>query len=671
MKNKHILILGFGTLLLLVFPLTSFAMTDAELRAAAPAALSTVPIPTPSNLGDFVIDENMAIVLGKALFWDMQAGSDGQACASCHFHAGADNRAKNQLSTGFLSTPPDFTFGVTHPGGGGPNYTLAAGDFPFPAFDSSPPGDPFNVGLNDIVSSMGVFKADFNSVTRGCFEDNCTVIPDPVWNVNGINVRRIEPRNTPTVINSVFNHRNFWDGRANNIFNGVNPLGKRGNLPGPPALAAMDMESDAEAYLMAGDFSSDFPGVWLMTSGNVEKVQIEIDNASLASQAVGPPLSEFEMSCAGRNFPDIGRKMLSLKALAKQKVHPEDSKLGGFRSITGYGLTISYEDLIRKAFHKKWWGYEGLVDGEFAQIEANFSLFWGLAIQLYEATLVADRTAFDRFAQGNDNALNARQKLGLEMFLTKGKCINCHAGPEFTGASVRQRACQPDGNEEAIERMLMGDNNPAVYDGGFYNIGVRPTFEDLAVGADLAGFPLSFSRQEVNGPKIDDFCFNPDNFEIPGPIVPGERVAVDGAFKVPTVRNVQLTAPYFHNGGHATLTQVVEFYDRGGDFPDLNRENLDPDIQPIGFSREEERALVAFMKWALTDWRVNTERAPFDHPELLVPNGHPIDETEVIDSDGDGNADDDWLRIPEVGRNGRPAEGLPPLRTVGFETNLD
>ncbi|UCF90200.1 MAG: hypothetical protein JSW39_18120 [Desulfobacterales bacterium] len=662
MKTKCILIVGIGALLLLGFTLTSFAartLTDEELRTAAPAALSTVPIPEPPNLGEFVVNKNLAVVLGKALFWDMQVGSDGMACASCHFHAGADNRAKNQLSTGFLSTPtPDFQFDPTPTGGGGPNYTLKTGDFPFPAS-----GGKDGVGLNDIVSSLGVFKANFDSVTRGQSADNCTSVFDDVWNVGGINVRRVEPRNTPTVINAVFNHRNFWDGRANNIFNGVNPLGKRGNLAAPAA-------GVTTLAPLAGAFVVDAPGVWeLQPDGSVLKVQIEIDNASLASQAVGPPLSEFEMSCAGRTFPHLGRKMLSLKALAQQMVHPEDSVLRRFRSHTGYGLSVSYEDLIKKAFHDKWWGHVGTVDGEFAQIEANFSLFWGLAIQLYEATLVADRTPFDRFAAGDNNALWENAKWGLEIFLNKGKCINCHTGPEFTAASVRLRACQPDGNEEAIERMIMGDGNPAVYDGGFYNIGVRPTFEDLAVGADLAGFPLSFARQEVDGPKIDAFCFDPARFEIPGPIVPGERVAVDGAFKTPTVRNVLLTAPYFHSGGHATLLHVVEFYDRGGDFAVLNRDNLDPDIQPLGFTPQEERALVAFMR-ALTDNRVKWERAPFDHPQLFVPDGHVGDEFSVVSDDG-LTANDDWIEIPAVGKTGRKTEGLPPLQEVGFDTKLN
>jgi cytochrome c peroxidase len=613
-------------------------LNDTQLRQKAPAPLSSVSVPQPDNLSEYVRDKRVAIALGKALFWDMQVGSDGQACASCHFHAGADNRAKNQLTPGFIGTPSDSVFDETPTGGGGPNYTLRLGDFPFPS-----DGGKAYVGLNDVVSSQGVFRADFVSIVPGKASDLCTQVSDLWFNVNDINVRRVEPRHTPTAINAVFNHRNFWDGRANNIFNGVNPLGLRGN-------------EDPNV------------GVWIMRSSNqVEKIQIEINNASLASQAVGPPLSEFEMSCQGRTFPDVGRKMLALKPLALQKVVIADSVLWPFRDFSGKGLWISYRQLIERAFQPKWWQYGKLVDGKYTQMEANFSLFFGLAVQLYEATLVADRTPFDSFAAGKNSALTEQQKLGLEMFLTKGRCINCHAGPEFTGASVRLRACESR-QPEAIERMIMGNGEPAVYDGGFYNIGVRPTFEDLAVGADLLGFPLSFARQAVNGPLIDEFCFDPKRFESPGPIVPGERVAVGGAFKTPTTRNVELTAPYFHSGGHATLDQVVEFYDRGGDFPDLNEDNLDPDIEPIGFTPEEQAALVAFLK-ALTDQRVNYEIAPFDHPELFVPNGHPKDENSV-DSDDGIKANDALKRVPQVGAFGRALLGLPPLKQVGFESNL-
>jgi cytochrome c peroxidase len=53
----------------------------------------------PLNETDFIVDRVAAVRLGKALFWDMQVGSDGvQSCGSCHFHAGADDRVKNQLN---------------------------------------------------------------------------------------------------------------------------------------------------------------------------------------------------------------------------------------------------------------------------------------------------------------------------------------------------------------------------------------------------------------------------------------------------------------------------------------------------------------------------------------------------------------------------------------------
>ena len=69
---------------------------------------------------------------------------------------------------------------------------------------------------------------------------------------------------------------------------------------------------------------------------------------------------------------------------------------------------------------------------------------------------------------------------------------------------------------------------------------------------------------------------------------------MDGAFKVPTLRNIELTAPYMHNGGQLTLEQVVEFYNRGGDFHEMNIQNLDPDIESLDLTVTERAALVSF-----------------------------------------------------------------------------
>src|SRR5262249_5024385 len=113
---------------------------------------------------------------------------------------------------------------------------------------------------------------------------------------------------------------------------------------------------------------------------------------------------------------------------------------------------------------------------------------------------------------------------------------------------------------------------------------------------------------------------------------PPEMAAVDGAHKAPSVHTMGLTASYFHNGGRTTLEQAVEFYNRGGNFPVMNRQNLDVDIQPIGLSFQQKADLVAFLK-SLTDPRLKYEMAPFDHASLSIPNGGQRDIVAVTVSD--------------------------------------
>ncbi len=132
-------------------------------------------------------------------------------------------------------------------------------------------------------------------------------------------------------------------------------------------------------------------------------------------------------------------------------------------------------------------------------------------------------------------------------------------------------------------------------------------------------------------------------------VSPTYRIAADGAFKTSTLRNVALTAPYFHNGGESTLQQVVEFYNRGGDFHDQNIDNLDADIQNLGLTDAEKANLVTFLS-ALTDERVRFDKAPFDHPQLFIPNGH-LGNTIDVTNDGTGRAVDSLVEIKAVGKN--------------------
>lgn len=638
-----------------------------------PPPLRTVAVPQPSHLDEYVADRQAAIRLGKALFWDMQVGSDGiQACGSCHFHAGADSRLKNQLNPDLNGPAPAFT------PPDGPNCTMTAGEFPFHLLAS--PDDPTSVlaDRRDVVASQGVFHTKFLAVVPGSAVEQVAPLPDPVFNVAGLNTRRVEPRNAPTVINAIFNHRNFWDGRAQGDFNGVNPFGAR----------------DAGARILKVDRATGTPAL----------VQCDLsEGASLASLSCGPPLSPFEMSAEGRTMRDLGRKLLTLRPLGRQLVAPNDSVLGPLSRVRP-GLSTTYRKLIQAAFRPQWWrsrvmvtfdahghprfdapsgedaretakaragdkgkakatahdghpareeqesgepgdeGDELRSPGQYTVMEANFSLFFGLSVQLYLATLVSDETPLDRFLEGHLGAMTAQQEAGMRLFFGKAGCARCHTGPELTEASFRECA------HERIDELTNLIGIEAKYDKGFLNTGVRPAPEDRGIGGlDPFGAPLADTRRLQMG-LVPTGAFNL-------PVGPLEPVAVDGAFKIPGLRNVELTAPYFHNGGAATLEQVVEFYNRGGDFARHDPRLVRDFMRPLGLTPGEKAALVAFLK-ALTDERVRYEKAPFDHPQLFVPNGHPGDQYHVP-GDGTGQARDDLMEIKAVG-----AGGGPPLLPV-------
>lgn len=600
----------------------------------APGSLKTVPVPSVPGIEQYVVNKAATVALGKALFWDQATGSDGLACASCHFQAGADNRVKNQLDPGLAGG--DTSFQRMAFGAGGPNYTLKTPDFPFHKFSNPDDRNSTLVSdTNDVASSQGVYNGTFTA-TNNTQTDICNRAPDAIFHVGGIGTRKVEPRNTPTTINAALYFRNFWDGRANNVFNGVDPFGLR----------------NAQASVLRSDGS---------------RVKVDLRNSSLASQGVGPAVSDLEMICSGRQFAAFGRKMIPRQALSLQTVAANDSVLAPYRNLEpgAKGLAPTYEQLIKAAFSPVYWDAPPAVPNTapnlepFTQMETNFSLFWGLALQAYQATLISDQAPYDSWAEGNSAALSASQLAGLDTFLGKGKCINCHVNPEFSSAA--SYSFQQNQAGGLVERMLMGDGAVALYDAGFYNIGVTRTASDLGVGEqDPWGNPLSFSRQYTTGRIVDPVQVNPCSFEIPfkanncavsPPNLAGERVAVDGAFKTPTLRNVELTGPFFHDGSSATLEQVVQHYNRGGNF---RNPELDPDIVPLGLSGIEQANLVAFMK-TLTDDRVRYERAPFDHPQLFIPNGHPGDQALTQGGEfGQTNmALSEWLEVPAVGSSGR------------------
>jgi len=560
---------------------------------------------------------------------------------------------------------------------------------------------------NDRFSSQGTYAGEFvrpqplpltpTATSVFIADDKCTDTYDPANNPfhsNNLIRRKVEARQTPTVINAVFNVRQFWDGRANNQFNGVDPFGPRTFQP----------RQNIAPVGLVGNPNAAGAGVLVNGNNGLALTKPLIDNSSLASQAVGPPLSDFEMSCSHRAFADVGRKMLMRTALALQKVHPLDSLFSqdpAFLSQTGMGVNFTYNQLIIRAFSPQYWNSSERVTIDpatgtitpdpngYLQIELNFPFFFGLAVQEYEALLVSDQAPFD-----TGIGFTAQAQAGQAVFTgVKAKCVNCHRGPLLSAATRTQ---QLGAQDQLVEHMLMGDGNAALYDQGFYNIGTRPTKEDLGVGGkDPYGLDLSFSRQYKwrllgkNQLAPDKFNVNACAFAVlfqgagtnclpqfSGPTDPQLRDAVDGSFKTPTLRNVGLTPPYFHHGGQAMLADVVRFYNRGGDrqgnFPTdttgfgptpfgvTNGTNLDPDIgnlsdpnSALGLTNVEQANLVAFLL-SLTDARVACHRGPFDHPQLPIPNGHQETAISVTQ-----RAVTNILTMPAVGSDGLQGIGKP------------
>jgi cytochrome c peroxidase len=118
-------------------------------------------------------------------------------------------------------------------------------------------------------------------------------------------------------------------------------------------------------------------------------------------------------------------------------------------------------------------------------------------------------------------------------------------------------------------------------DNAFHNIGIRPQNEDTG------RFAVTGNQQNL------------------------------GEFRTPSLRNVELRGPYMHNGRFGTLEEVVEFYNRGGDFPNATNfpANL---VHPRNLTTQQKADLVAFLKRPLTDPRVANETSPFDRPTLYT-----------------------------------------------------
>ena len=208
------------------------------------------------------------------------------------------------------------------------------------------------------------------------------------------------------------------------------------------------------------------------------------------------------------------------------------------------------------------------------------------AIAAYERTQLSANSPFDRFMSGDTNAITEAQKRGWELFKGKAKCIDCHS---FSFGS------------------------PFFTDFKFHNTGVVAKDMKIEHLSGLArqigeGEALS-SRSKPNdatnnrpGPPLQTQESVPSlahtrGFTELGRYLVTKQPTDIAAFKTPTLRDIELTTPYMHNGSEKTLIDVVRFYNRGGS----ENENLDQRLRPLHLSDDEINNLVEFMRALTSD----------------------------------------------------------------------
>jgi cytochrome c peroxidase len=189
----------------------------------------------------------------------------------------------------------------------------------------------------------------------------------------------------------------------------------------------------------------------------------------------------------------------------------------------------------------------------------------GKAIASFERTLISADSPFDRFQAGDFSAMSDAAKRGLLLYRTQARCNICHR---------------------------ISDSYPFLSDQNFRNTGIaanHKAFERITQRAMQA-------VETFNSPMIHKLPSEDGGSEL-GHFVATGNVLDIGTFRTPSLRNIELTAPYFHDGSAATLKEVVNYYVKGGNENSLR----DWELQALSLTEAEIDDLIEFLK-ALTSY---------------------------------------------------------------------
>jgi cytochrome c peroxidase len=243
----------------------------------------------------------------------------------------------------------------------------------------------------------------------------------------------------------------------------------------------------------------------------------------------------------------------SLEEQAKQPlINPLEMGMPDHQAVVQRVASISQ---YRKEFHRVF-GREGITIDTIVK-----------AIAAFERTQLSGNSPFDRFRAGEKDAITGSQERGWELFKGKARCIECHA---FSASS------------------------PFFTDFKFHNTGVATRGKPFE---QLGSLALEIKDTNGDGGTALGTLAHSEKFSDLGRYLVTRHLPDLAAFKTPTLRDIELTTPYMHDGSEKTLLDVVKFYNKGGE-TNPYRDKL---VQPLGLTDQEMNNLVEFMRALTSD----------------------------------------------------------------------
>lgn len=391
---------------------------------------------------------------------------------------------------------------------------------------TAPPADPTNRHADDDAAAhLGRFLF-FDARLSGSGALSCASCHDPERAFTDgralASGARLGRRNAPGLWNLAWQRWYFWDGRADSMWSqALQPLEDARELDGDRVAIARLLARDTEL--------------------------------AAAYQAVFGALPE-------------------AASIARWPAHARPARGG------------NADRQIARPDHRAWEAMDRSDRDAVNRVFANV----GKAIAAYERRLVSKDSAFDRYVdalrRGDERGVAAydeRARAGLALFLGRGNCRLCHAGPNFTDDEFHDIGIPPPSSEGLNSDHGRRDGVRLVMDAEF---SARSAYSDDARGA--------------NASELASLAATPENY---------------GQFKTPSLRNVARTAPYMHAGQLTTLREVVSYYStlEKARLPQHHGEQV---LRPLNLSDAEIDQLVAFLE-SLTDTQLPAE--------LLTPPASP------------------------------------------------